>query len=109
MAKDVTPEEFFIPPADGNTGLFYLDRGDIVTFAGKHMLVLTEYEKNKKLSYFIGVENAEPVDITTLAACPYVRKAPVLVGKASAEKLNAAVELVETTICKPCFSSVKNE
>ena len=102
MAKAVNPEEFFIPPADGNIGLFYPDRGDIVTFAGKQMLVLTEHEENKKHSYFIGVENTEPVDITTLAACPYVRKAPVLEGKASAEKLNAAVELVETTICKSC-------
>ena len=93
MAKDVNPEEFFTPPADGNTGLFYPNRGDIVTFAGKQMLVLSEYEENKKHSFFIGVENTEPLDITTLAACPYVRKAPVLVGKAEEKTLQDALQL----------------
>ena len=98
MAKDVNPEEFFTPPENGNTGLFFPNRGDIVTFGGKQMLVLSGFKENKKHSFFIGVENTEPVDITTLAACPYVRKAPVVVDKADAEAVESVLDTVRKVL-----------
>ena len=56
MAKDVNPEEFFIPADETVDDNFYPEQGDIVLHSGKKMLVLSRYEVNKKYSFFVGID-----------------------------------------------------
>jgi len=96
MAKDVNPEEFFIPADETVDGKFYPEQGDIVLHSGKKMLVLSKYEVNKKYSFFVGIELVENVVegvkvsgndrdwyglLQTVTSCPYNRKCPLLVDK----------------------------
>jgi len=94
MAKDVNPEEFFIPADESVDGKFYPEQGDIVLHAGKKLLVLSKYEVNKKYSFFMGIElidgNVEGVEVMgekdsyvglvqTVSSYAYSRKCPVVV------------------------------
>lgn len=56
MAKDMNPEEFFIPVDETIDGKFYPEQGDIVLHSGKKMLVLSKYDVNKKYNFFIGID-----------------------------------------------------
>lgn len=49
MAKDVNPEEFFIPADETVDDKFYPEQGDIVLHSGKKILVLSKYDVNKKI------------------------------------------------------------
>ena len=63
-------------------GKFYPDRGDIVQFSGKAILVLTKEKHNRTTHSLTGVclENGQP-DISSLSSIIYVRIMPELVKK----------------------------
>lgn len=96
IAKDVNPEEFFIPADETIDDKFYSEQGDIVLHSGKKLLVLSKYEVNKKYNFFVGIELVENVVegvkvsgndrdwyglLQTVTSCPYNRKCPVFVDK----------------------------
>lgn len=96
MAKDINPEEFFVPADESIDGRFYPEQGDIVMFSGRKMLVLSKYEVNKKYSFFVGIdvvsESSEGVEIAgvkdsyvgliqTVSSFFYSRKCPVAIDK----------------------------
>lgn len=96
MAKDVNPEEFFIPADESVDGKFYPEQGDIVLYSGKKLLVLSKYEVNKKFSFFMGIELmdgvGEGIELEgakekyiclpqKLTSYTYNRKCPVVVDK----------------------------
>lgn len=96
MAKDVNPEEFFIPADETIDGKFYPEQGDIVLHSGKKMLVLSRYEVNKKYSFFVGIdlvdETTDDIEVVgekdsyvgfvqTVSSYAYSRKCPVVVDK----------------------------
>lgn len=100
MAKDVNPEEFFIPADETVDGKFYPEQGDIVFHSGKKMLVLSNYDVNKKYSFFVGIDvvdgAADGIEIAgekdsyiglvqTVSSYTYSRKCPVVVDKVTAE------------------------
>ena len=102
MAKDVNPEEFFIPADETVDGKLYPEQGDIVLHSGKKILVLSKYEVNKKYSFFVGIELVEnetggvevPASngkwnglLLSVTSCPYNRKCPVLVDKVNSGNL----------------------
>jgi len=94
MAKDVNPEEFFIPADETVDDKFYPEQGDIVLHSGKKMLVLSKYEVNKKYNFFVGIDLVEgTVDgievmgekdsyvglVQTVSSYIYSRKCPVVI------------------------------
>lgn len=103
MAKDVNPEEFFIPADETVDGKFYPEQGDIVLHSGKKMLVLSKYEVNKKYSFFVGIDLADDaVDgikvlgekdnyvglVQTVSSYTYSRKCPVVIDKVKTKKID---------------------
>lgn len=98
MAKDMNPEEFFIPVDETIDGKFYPEQGDIVLHSGKKMLVLSRYDVNKKYSFFVGIDLVEgTVDgieimgekdsyvglVQTVSSYTYSRKCPVVIDMIS--------------------------
>lgn len=106
MAKDVNPEEFFIPADESVDGKFYPEQGDIVLHAGKKLLVLSKYEINKKYSFFMGIElvneGGEGIKLEgakekyiglpqSLTSYTYNRKCPIVVDKTKTENVQLVI------------------
>ena len=96
MAKDINPEEVFIPADETVDVKFYPEQGDIVLHSGKKMLVLSKYDVNKKYSFFVGIdlidEAADGIEVVgekdsyvglvqTVFSYTYSRKCHVVVDK----------------------------
>ena len=96
MAKDINPEEFFIPADETIDDKFYSEQGDIVLHSGKKMLVLSRYEVNKKYNFFVGIdlvdETTDGIEVVgekdsyvglvqTVFSYTYSRKCPVVIDK----------------------------
>lgn len=94
MAADVNPEEFFTPPAESDTAVFFPERGDIVTFAGKSWLTLSPFSKNKEHNFFVGVEYSEKegAKIETLCSHTFSRRSPVKIGTALESEVQSVLK-----------------
>lgn len=102
LTSEVNPEEFFTVADDSVDGLFYPERGDIVSLSGKNILVLSKNKDNSQNGCFVGVvvtDNSadsisikgEKIDgfvaIRDMSSFTYARRNPVLVDKVDSEKM----------------------
>lgn len=93
--EDVNPEDFFTGGDLTDDGLFYPERGDIVTVQGRTVLVISTEKRNREMSSVtvFDIKNGE-IDCNTLATIHYARTVPMLVGKADSVLVEKAIQEV---------------
>lgn len=107
LASEVNPEEFFIAADETVDGMFYPERGDIVSLSGKNILVLSKEKDNKANKCFVGVviereadsgiavkgETVEGfVSISGMSSFTYMRRNPESVDKADSETVSVILK-----------------
>lgn len=113
FASKVDPAEFFTPADETDDGMFYPERGDIVTLSGKNILVLSSNNNNVLNACFVGVilddesdgsvfvkgKNIEGyASIRNMSSFTYARRNPELIDKANEETVIAVLKVFRTML-----------
>ncbi len=113
LVKNVNPEEFFTPADESVDGMFYPDRGDIVTLSEKSILVLSKASDNKKHKFFFGAvidsDSESAIEIKTekvhgfvsirgMSSITYSRRNPVLIDKVDEGTVWKVIDLMKGII-----------
>lgn len=88
----MNPEDFFTEGDLTDDGLFYPERGDIVTVQGRTVLVISTERRNREKSSVTAfdIRNGD-LDCNSLATIHYRRTSPTLVGKAAPALIEEAM------------------
>ena len=104
-----------VPADESVDGFFYPERGDIVFFSSKNILVLSKNKDNSQNACFIGAvldsesdgsvhvkgETVEGyVSVRNMSSFTYARRNPVLMDKAESEKIVEVLKLYKNLFSK---------